>query len=246
MSSYHTTQSGKKTAGRLFGVGVGPGDPELLTLRAYHVLSRVPVIFVPKKNEQSESIAESIVGSLAPGIESKIVGLVLPMLRDKERLKEYWHQAANTIWLYLSKGEDCAFVNVGDPLLYGTFIRVLETLQKSHPEIAVEVIPGISSINAAAARAMVPLASDDDNIAVISGNPEDKVIRETLENFDTVVFMKVNTVFDKLLDILEEMNLTEKSVYVRRGTTRDEEIIRDVRQLPGKKVDYFSLLIVRK
>ena len=237
---------GKPGIGRFYGVGVGPGDPELLTLRAYHVLSRVPVIFVPKKTEQSESIARSIVANLAPGIEPKIVGLVLPMLRDKERLKEYWKQAADTIWQHLEKGEDCAFVNVGDPLLYGTFIHILETLKRSHPEIEAEVIPGISSINAAAARAVVPLASDDDNIAIISRSREDKFIRETLENFDTVVFMKMNKVFDKLFKILEELNLTDKCVYVRRCTTEYEEIIWDISKLKGEKIDYFSLLIVRK
>ena len=246
MSSYHTTEHRKKGIGRLYGVGVGPGDPELLTLRAQHVLSQVPVIFVPKKTKQSESIAESIVGNLTPGIKPKIVGLVLPMLRDEEQLQEYWHQAATTIWQHLERGEDGAFVNVGDPLLYGTFIHILEKLQKSHPEIEVEVVPGISSINAAAARTMVPLASNDDNIAIISGNLEDKAIRETLENFNTVVFMKMNKLFDKLIEILEGLNLMDKCVYVRRCTTKDEEIIWDISKLKGRKVDYFSLLIVRK
>jgi len=227
-------------------VGVGPGDPELLTLRAYHVLSQVPVIFVPLKDEKSKSYARSIIDNLVKKSEGKIVGLVLPMLRDKKRLQEYWHKAADTIWQYLEKGEDSAFVNIGDPLLYGTFIHIWETLKQSHPEIEVEVIPGISSINAAAARAIVPLASNDERIAIISGNHEAQVIRDTLENFDTVVFLKVNTVFDKLLGILEELNLMGKSVYVRRCTTQDEEIIRDISQLKGEKVDYFSLLIVRK
>jgi precorrin-2/cobalt-factor-2 C20-methyltransferase len=236
----------KTRTGRLYGVGVGPGDPELMTLRAHHVLSQVPVIFAPQKTERSESMARAIVSNLMPGIEPKIVGIVLPMLRDKEQLQEYWHQAADTIWQYLKKGEDSAFVNVGDPLLYGTFIHILETLHKSHPEIEVEVIPGISSINAAAARSMVSLASDDDNIAIISGSREDRIIRETLENFDTVIFLKMNHIFDKLLTILEELNLTNNCVYVRRCTTQDEEIIRDISQLRGEKVDYFSLLIVRK
>lgn len=236
----------KPAIGRLYGVGVGPGDPELLTLRAYHVLSRVPVIFVPRKTGQSDSIAKSIVANLAPAIEQKIVGMVFPMLRDKKQLKEYWHQAADTIWQHLERGEDCAFANVGDPLLYGTFIHILETLKKNHPEIEVEVIPGISSVNAAAARTIVPLASDDDNIAIIAGNCEHKLIRETLENFDTVVFMKMNKVFDKLLKIIEELNLTDKCVYVRRCTAQNEEIIRDIKKLKAEKVDYFSLLIVRK
>jgi precorrin-2/cobalt-factor-2 C20-methyltransferase len=236
----------KPRIGRLYGVGVGPGDPELMTLKASRILSQVPVIFVPKKAEQGESIAESIVGNLSPRIEPRVVGLVLPMLRNREQLADYWRKAVESMWQYLKNGEDCAFVNVGDPLLYGTFVHILETLQKSHPEVEVEVIPGISSINAAAARAIVPLASNDERIAIISGNREDKVIRETLENFDTVVFMKMNTVFDKLLTILGELKLIEKCVYVRRCTIQDEEIIWDISRLKGKKVDYFSLLIVRK
>jgi precorrin-2/cobalt-factor-2 C20-methyltransferase len=236
----------KPRIGRLYGVGVGPGDPELLTLRAYRVLSQVPVIFVPLKDKESQGYAQSVIDSLVKKRAGEVVGLVLPMLRDKERLADYWHRAAESIWQYLEKGKDCAFVNVGDPLLYGTFIRIFETLQKSHPEIEVEVIPGISSINAAAARAMVPLASSDEHIAIISGDGEDKVIRETLQRFDTVVFLKVNTMLDKLLAILEELKLTNKCVYVRRCTTQDEEIVWDISQLKGKKADYFSLLIVRK
>ncbi len=231
--------------GRLYGVGVGPGDPELITLKAQRILSRVAKIFIPKKGRESASYAKSIIANFISD-DQEVVELVLPMVRDREQLADYWHQAADTIWQYLKNGEDCAFVNVGDPLLYGTFVHILETLQKSHPEVEVEVIPGISSINAAAARAVIPLASNDERIAIISGNREDKVIRETLENFDTVVFMKMNTVFDKLLTILEELNLVEKCVYVRRCTTQDEEIIWDISKLKGEKVDYFSLLIVRK
>jgi len=242
----NTTRHGKKKIGRLYGVGVGPGDPELLTLRAHHLLSRIPVIFVPLKDEKSSSYARSVIKNLVKKSDGKVVGVVLPMLRDKEKLADYWLKAAESMWRYLKKGEDCAFVNIGDPLLYGTFIHILETLQKSHPEIEVEVIPGISSINAAAARAIVPLASNDERIAIISGNRADKVIRETLENFDTVVFIKMNKVFDRLLTILEELKLVEKCVYVRRCTTQDEEIIRDISKLKGEKVDYFSLLIVRK
>jgi precorrin-2/cobalt-factor-2 C20-methyltransferase len=236
----------KKEIGRLYGVGVGPGDPELLTLKAYNILSRVPVIFVPLKDKESRSYARSVISRLIKKPEQKVVELVFPMLRGREQLKDYWHQAADTIWQHLEKGKDCAFVNIGDPLLYGTFIHIWETLKQSHPQIEVEVIPGISSINAAAARAIVPLASNDERIAIISGNHEAQAIRETLENFDTVVFLKVNTVFDKLLGILEELNLMGKSVYVRRCTTPDEEIIQDISQLKGEKVDYFSLLIVRK
>jgi precorrin-2/cobalt-factor-2 C20-methyltransferase len=246
MSADSVTKHGMTKIGHLYGVGIGPGDPELLTLKAQRVLIKVPVIFVPKKSEENKSIAESIIADLAPHLESKVVGIVLPMLRDKKKLQEYWRQAADIIWHHLNQGKDGAFLNIGDPLFYGTFIHVLRTLQTNHPKISVEIIPGVSSVNAAAARAEIPLASDDDNMAIISGVQSDEIIRNALVNYDTVVFMKVNTVFNRLLGILEEMNLRYKSVYIRRCTTGEEEIVRDVGCLKGKKLDYFSLLIVRR
>ena len=122
----------------------------------------------------------------------------------------------------------------------------MKTLQAVHPEIRVEIIPGISSINAVAAGALVPLASDDENIAVLSGDQEEGTIRNALKAFETVVFIKVNMVFNKLLKILEELHLKDKAVFIRRCTTEEEEIIRDIDRLKGTEIDYFSLLIVRK
>ncbi|MFP3975052.1 MAG: precorrin-2 C(20)-methyltransferase [Chloroflexota bacterium] len=246
MSAYTTTQHDKSKVGRLYGVGIGPGDPELLTLKAQRVLTEVPVIFVPKKSKEDESIAESIISKLIANTKAKVASITLPMLRDKEKLRESWQQAADIIWLHLERGKDGAFVNVGDPLFYGTFIHVLRTLQTSYPETDVEIIPSVSSLNAAAARAAIPLASENENIAVLSGNQKDETIRNVLENFDTVVFMKVNTVFERLHTILEEMNLKDKGIYVRKCTTEEEEIVWDIDCLHGKKLDYFSLLIVRR
>jgi len=246
MPTDRVTQRKGKKIGRFYGVGVGPGDPELLTLKAQRVLNDVPVIFVPQKSNDNGSIAKSIITCLSPEIKSKCAGIIFPMLKDEQKLRKYWRQAADIILCHLNQGTDCAFVNVGDPLFYGTFIHILKVLQKKHPEIEVEIIPGVSSVNAAAARSVIPLASDDDNIAVISGNQTGEMIRDTLNSFDTVVFLKVNKVFEKLLGILKEMNLQDKSVYVRRCTTGEEEIIWDIGSLKGRKLDYFSLLIVRK
>ncbi|MBI2848353.1 MAG: precorrin-2 C(20)-methyltransferase [Chloroflexi bacterium] len=236
----------RRSLGRFYGVGVGPGDPELLTLRAYRVLAGVPVIFVPQKDGESASFARSIIGSAVKSPEHRVTGLIFPMTRDREKLAEHWEQAVNAIWKELESGNDCAFINVGDPLLYGTFIHVYEGLKKSHPEVDVEVIPGISSVNAAAARTVTPLASDDERIAIISATDDDNFIRETLKNFDCVVILKIHRLPDRLLDILEQMNVAEKCIYVRRCTTQDEEIVRNVSELRGSKLDYFSLLLMRR
>ena len=135
---------------------------------------------------------------------------------------------------------------MGDPLLYGTFIHVLEQLRNNHPEVEVEVVPGISSLNAAAARGVVPLAVDDERVAIISSTAEDNFVKEALQRFDTVVFMKIDKTFDRILNILEELNLIAKCFYVKRCTTQDEEIVWDITQLKGQKLDYFSILIVRR
>ena len=238
-------QHKKRKSGRLFGVGVGPGDPELVTLKAARILAQVPVIFVPKKLKESASNARSIIANLITD-KQEVVELVLPMLKDKKQLMPHWQQAADIIWGHLAAGKDCAFANLGDPLLYGSFIYIMYTLRRKHPELNVEIIPGVSSITAAAANAVLPLAVDDDKIAILSGQYEDSFIRETLGTFDTVVFLKIPKLFDHLVEILTELNLIKKSVYVRRATMQGQEIITDLHQLKDKKPDYFSILIVRR
>ncbi len=239
-------QQNKKAIGRLYGIGVGPGDPELLTMRAYRILSEVPIVLVPSKDGKSRSFASQIIAGLVKEPRQKIVKLVFPMRRDTEELSEYWEEAVNDIWTHLGEGKDCAFVAEGDPLLYGTFVHVLTALRKSHPEVNIEVVPGISSFSAASARTLSPLASGDERVAILPSNCEDKVIRETLKNFDTIVFLKINNAFGRIISILEEFNLMNKCTYVRRCTTPDEEIIKDLKKLRGKRLDYFSLLIVRR
>ena len=233
-----------KAMGRLYGVGVGPGDPELITLKAQRILSQVSVIFVPQKDIGHESYARSIISDLLGNRTQKVVDLVFPMQNGD--LEPYWERAAEEIRQHLAQGEDCAFVTEGDPLLYGTFAYILSIFQERYPEVVIEVIPGISSINAAAASAMLPLSSGGERVAIIPATYEDKSLRETLESFDTVVLLKVNAVFDRILDVLEEMELVDRCIYIRRCTTKDEEIVKDIRKLKGKNLDYLSLLIVRR
>jgi precorrin-2/cobalt-factor-2 C20-methyltransferase len=209
-------------------------------------LSEVSVIFVPQKSEEDRSYAYSIIKDLPKKRDQKVVGLVFPMKKDSWQLLPYWEKAMKKIWEYLSKGEDCAFIAEGDPFLYGTFVYIFEIFQEQHPEAAVEVVPGISSINASSARALLPLASNEERTAILPAPYENKALREVLENFDTIILLKVHKVFDNVLNTLEKMNLADKCVYVRRCTTENEEIVRDIRKLRGVNLDYFSLLIVRR
>jgi len=233
-----------KKTGCFYGVGVGPGDPELITLKAHRILSQVPVIFIPKKNDESESMAYSVISGYIKGRE--VTPLVLPMSYDREKLMVHWEKAVDTVWQRLEKGDDCAFINLGDPLLYGSFIYIWEILRELHPGIKVEVISGISSVNAAAASALVPLAINNDKVAVISGKCDDGFIRETLQKFDTVVFMKINRMFSQVRGILSELDMSKHCYYVKQATTGTEEVITDLGRLDNENLDYFSLLIVRR
>jgi precorrin-2/cobalt-factor-2 C20-methyltransferase len=142
-------------------------------------------------------------------------------------------------------GQDCAFITIGDPLLYGTFIYVLDKLKARYPQIEVEVIPGISSINAAAAAAVMPLSCRNDRIAILAAEDDDLFIQQTLAQFDTVIFLKVNLIFDRIIAILKSSGWEDRAVFIRRCSTPDQEIIRDIRTLENQKLDYFSILIIR-
>jgi precorrin-2/cobalt-factor-2 C20-methyltransferase len=234
--------------GRLYGVGVGPGDPELLTLKAHRIISRVPFLFIPQKNEKSKSYAHSIIEGLINNTSQKIEPLIFPMQKDTNLLEPYWENACRKIWHQLSLGNDCAFITEGDPFLYSTFIYIFNIFKKHYPEVDISVIPGITSVNAASTSTMIPLASNKERVAILPATYFDDIeaIRNILRTFDTVVMLKIDRVFDKVLQILEDLKLENNCIYIRRCTTKDEEIVTDIKSLKGETLDYMSLLMIRK
>lgn len=231
---------------KLYGVGVGPGDPELLTLKALRILKSVPVICVPKSNYDSDSFALSIVESVIDKAKQEIIPLVFPMSKDKEITKKFWDESARIIEGKLRDGNDVACISIGDPLFYSTFIYVLENLKERLLELEIEVIPGVSSINASAASAILPLAKANERVAVLPATYEKDRIKNALKDYDTIILMKVNKVFDEVLAILKEMELKDNAVFISRCWTEDEKIVRDIETLKGKELDYLSMVIVRK
>lgn len=232
--------------GKFYGVGVGPGDPELLTLKAHRILKSVPVVAVPKRAPEDYSFAYSIVDRYVDEEKQKILELIFPMTKDHEFLKPYWEKAAEKVYETLATGEDCAFITEGDPFFYSTFIYLFENITRDHPEVHVEVIPGVSSVHAASTRLGIPLVNADDRLAIVGAVYEKEKLRQILQEFDTVVLMKISSVSEEVIELLEEMNLIEKACFVQKCGTLDEVILRDVRELKRKKLDYMSLLIVRK
>lgn len=244
------SQSLQPTPGKLYGVGAGPGAPDLLTLRAKQVIQSCPVVCLPA-SASGKSYAGSIIQHLIDHKRQEILPVQFPMLRDSEQAQPARERAADQVLARLYAGHDVAFITEGDPLVYSTFGYVLETVKRHHPTIAVEVIPGVSSITAAAASACFPLAAWDEQIAIIPATyaltrSEPGDLRTLLKVFDTVVLLKVNTIFNALLDILEELDLTQNAVFVRRCSTDLEEVVFDLTRLRDQSLDYFSLVIVRK
>ncbi len=243
------------TPGKLYGVGAGPGAPDLLTLRAERVLQACPVICLPASASRvpfgyGKSYAGSIIEKLVDHSRQQVLQVQFPMQRDPVQARPARERAADQVLECLYAGYDVAFVTEGDPLLYSTFGYLLEAVKQHHPTIPIEVVPGVSSITAAAAAASLPLAAWDERIAIIpaayaltGSKPGD--LRMLLEVFDTVVLLKVNGVFVALLDMLEELDLAKHAVFVRRCSTDLEEVVFDLARLRDQPLDYFSLVIVR-
>lgn len=238
--------------GTFYVIGVGPGDPELMTLKAARTLAKCNVWFAPTGRQNGISSALSIVRGTVDSTGKEILTHYFPMKKiwmktqpDAE-VKAAWDEAAYAIIKKLRAGNDVAFPTLGDPAIYSTGFYVCETLLEQAPDLDVQVIAGVSSIGASAAAAKQPLCLGDDRLVVIPATYENGHLKETLEKFDTVVLMKVHKVMDRLVPLLDELNLLDKAVLVERSSQNEQRIRRDLVVAAGEEQHYFSTIIVRK
>ncbi|WP_045522286.1 precorrin-2 C(20)-methyltransferase [Neobacillus niacini] len=231
--------------GTLFGLGVGPGDPELITVKAFRRLQESPVIAYPKKLKGSKSYAHRIVEVYINPAEKEMLGLVFPMTKDENTLLAEWTKSVEAIYSYLVQGKDVAFVTEGDPMLFSTFIHLMNLMKSMYPDVPIETVAGISSFNGSVNRLGIALADGDDHVAMIPATEDMEEMRRVIENHDAIVFIKVAKVIDVMLDLLEEMNLLEKAHVVTKVTS-DEEVIWKINELRGADLNYLSCMVVRK
>ena len=234
----------------LYVIGVGPGDPELLTLKGARALGKVGCICVPRGREAGESLALSIVRRVVDLKDKEIVEAYFPMRRMRggahpEELEARWNETVRALRERLERDIDTAFITIGDPTLYSTFFYLYDRLLAACPDLRIEIIPGVSSINAAAARARVSLGLGNGKIAILPA-PTEADLRAALKAFDTVVVMKVRKVFPTVVAVLAETGMIGKAVYVSRAGMAGELVRRDLASLGIGDLDYFSLVIVRK
>jgi precorrin-2/cobalt-factor-2 C20-methyltransferase len=228
----------------LFGIGIGPGDPELITVKAVKVLSQVDIVFAAASTKNSYSIAWEIASPyLREGVP--LVQLGFPMTRDKKRLETAWEENVHKIHSALMEGRDAAFITIGDPLTYSTFGYIMDTMKKRHPEVSIQVIPGVTSYQAAAAAAQEVLAEGEESLCVVSGALGPDRLKEIIRHTDNVVIVKVYRHYREILDVLNGLDLSSRSVLISRCGLPGEEIVHDPSVCPDRALPYLSLILIR-
>ncbi|MBW4493659.1 MAG: precorrin-2 C(20)-methyltransferase [Oscillatoria princeps RMCB-10] len=230
--------------GILYGIGVGPGDPELLTLKGLRLLKSAPVVAYPAGVGGKPGMAQEIVAEwLRP--EQIQLALKFPYVRDIEVLSLAWRESAEQVWEYLQNGQDVAFVCEGDVSFYSTFTYLAQTLQQLHPQVPVRLVPGICSPMAAAAALGGPLTLGSQRLAVLPALYAVEELEAALDWADVVVLMKVSSVYERVWELLHRRGLLGSSCVVERATLPEQVIYTDLPDRPHLQLPYFSLIVVQ-
>lgn len=235
------TEQGK---GRFIGVGVGPGDPELITLKALRLIQSANVVSY-LANGQGESQAKSIASEAFASVahEQHEIAIVMPMSTDRELANQAYDNGAQEIAKHLENGQNVVFLCEGDPLFFGSFAYLLERIEGDYD---CQVVPGVSSINAASSALNHPLTVLKESFAVVSGRHSAQQIDTALEQHDTVVIMKAGRARPRILMALRKTNRMQDAQYLEYIGRHNERIVRDVSTLEDKAGPYFSLFVVTK
>ncbi len=229
--------------GKLYGIGVGPGDPELLTLKAKRILESVQCIAIPKTAMEKESLALSIIKSVV-NITGEVFELIFPMSYENSILEKSWEEAIAKIKVKLDKGKDIAFITLGDPTVYSTYIYLHKKLVSEGFQC--EIVSGITSFCASASRVGISLAENKETLAVIPSAYKCENLDNILDSFDNVVLMKVSGDYEEIIKKLNEKDLIDKAVQISRCGLEDEKIVFNLNNEINEKPSYFTTMIIKK
>ncbi|MCL6610676.1 MAG: precorrin-2 C(20)-methyltransferase [Peptococcaceae bacterium] len=232
-------------AGKFYGLGVGPGDPGLITLKAFRILEEVDTLCVPRSSSDRDSLALQVVTGLT-GKKYQRLELSFPMSRERTVLEESWAAAGEEVARKVRRGHRVAFVTIGDPMFYSTFGYVLRHLRSCHPDLEVETVPGVTAMSACASLSGVPLAEGEESLAVLPAVYGLDQLEDVLKRFDNVVLMKVNKKVEEVAELLEKLGMKNRAVYFSRCGYGDQYVTADLDSLKGRRLDYMSLLIIKK
>jgi precorrin-2/cobalt-factor-2 C20-methyltransferase len=227
-------------SGRLYGIGVGPGDPELLTLKAHRILTRAPVVAYPAP-DSGTSFARSIVAGYIRGDQIEIP-IVIPMRGLRFPAREIYDRAASELAAHLDSGRDVAVLCEGDPFFFGSFMYLFERLAARYET---EVVPGVSSLMAGAAALGRPLAARNDTLCVIPAPLPDERIEALLAVSDAAAIIKVGRHLERIRDLLARHSLISSAGYLERIGLGNERIL-PLGRMTEAEAPYFSLILVYK
>ena len=227
-------------AGKLYGVGVGPGDPELLTLKALRILTSVPVLAWPAP-EEGPSLARELVADHLPSTQREIA-IRMPLLPARFPAADVYDKAALEIGEALDAGDDVAVICEGDPFFYGSFMYLFGRLSGGH---AIEVVPGVSSLTACAAALGSPLSAKNDVLSVIPGPLDADTMAQRLAEADAAAIIKVGRHLEKIRSVLAQIGLSDNARYIERATMAEQRIV-PLADVDDGDAPYFSMILVHK
>jgi precorrin-2/cobalt-factor-2 C20-methyltransferase len=232
-------------------VGCGPGDPDLLTIKAANLLENADVIFAPTAREGKPSIALSIVQKyLNTTVET--VDLIFPMVKDREHTRQYWRKNADRIVAAAKTGKKVIYLTVGDPSLYSTWIYIQREITSRYPEIHLKIVPGIPSVFAFAAQAKISLVEGDETLGIIPACYDLEKVKRAANSCDTLVFLKNGKYFGEVINMLGDAGFSDESmIAMAQDVSVGEEVLkrnslkglRENREMTEK---YFSLLVAKR
>lgn len=231
-------------AGKLYGIGVGPGDPELLTIKAVELLKRCDHIFTPIAKEGGASVAFDIARRFIPAT-TPVTRLLFPMLKDRQVLEQQWSENYRAMEAVVRAGRACVFITLGDSGTYSTFSVVMRYFKRFAPDLEIEVIPGITSYAYAAARAAMPLVEGNEIVSVVSANDSPARLERIIDSSDTVVFLKTYRQRERLLKMLADRGLGACCTYIQKCGLDGERVLCNLDGM-AQSPEYLSLVVLKK
>lgn len=237
---------------KLYCIGCGPGDPDLLTLKAINIIKNADIIFTPTAREGKPSVALSIVEGFL-NKDTEIQQLVFPMIKDFNKLKENWKDNTKEITNSIRNGKRAIYLTVGDPSLYSTWIYIYREITNAHKDIEVEVIPGITSIFSFSAEIKTPIGEGEEIIGIIPACYNLDRLKIAAQCCDTLVFLKDGRYFNSVLEILMESGFPgESEIFIAQDVSTNSEALQkkklsELLRNPNENNDkYFSIMIAKK
>jgi precorrin-2/cobalt-factor-2 C20-methyltransferase len=232
--------------GTLYGIGLGPGDPDLITVKGAEILGRCLHVFVPKSRDGHANAVLTVASKyLHP--DAELHEIVFPLATEGSELNSSWEDAARRIAEVLETGEDACVITRGDILLYTPYTRVLRALRRRLPDLEPVTIPGISAFSAAASVTNFPLGRGKDPITIVPTADDLEAVRRAIAEGGTVVLLNIGRRLGGILDILENAGVIGRSVFVSHAGMSDQSVERDLRKLRGQdsEVQHLSTILIR-